>query len=68
VGGGETDLILPAGIVVENKVRDTTRDPFETGANYEWQVRRYSISTVTHVSVVVVAYKPADEAAILPLP
>lgn len=64
VAGGETDLVLPGSVVVENKVRDKTSDPFETGRHYEWQARRYSISMVSQVSFVVVGYRPADEAAI----
>jgi HD domain-containing protein len=67
VAGGETDLVLPGSVVVENKVRERTADPFETGLDYEWQARRYSVSMVSQVSFVVVAYRPASEAAILPL-
>ena len=69
LGGGETDLILDERIVVENKVRASkTRDPFDSGKNYAWQGRRYSIPLCSRVGVVVVAYRPADERAVLPLP
>ena len=69
VGGGETDLVLHDQIVVENKVaRDKVRDPFEVGPHYEWQARRYSIALCSRVQFVVVAYRPADESARLPLP
>ena len=68
VGGGETDLVLPGPIVLENKVRDATADPMGAGANYPWQTRRYSIAMSTRVGIVLVAYKPSSEAAILPLP
>jgi hypothetical protein len=66
VGGGETDLILPGSIVVENKVRDTTADPLEAGPHYPWQARRYSIAVCTRVAFIVVAYRPSDERAVLP--
>ena len=68
VGGGETDLVLPGNLIVENKVRGTTADPFDSGSNYPWQARRYAIAMSTTVSFVVVAYKPSGEQAILPLP
>lgn len=68
VGGGETDLSLYEGLIVENKVRDTTVDPFDAGSNYPYQSRRYSMALLQRVSFVVVAYRPASEAAIPPLP
>ena len=69
VGGGETDLVLHDRIVVENKVsRGEVRDPFEVGPHYEWQARRYSMALCSRVQFVVVAYRPADEAARPPLP
>ncbi len=68
VGGGETDLILYEGVVVENKVRDITADPLGAGCDYPYQARRYSIALLQRVSFVVVAYRPSGEGAILPLP
>ena len=68
VGGGETDLVLPGNIVVENKVRGTTSDPLTAGVDYEWQARRYAISMTSQVSFVVIGYRPANEPAILALP
>ena len=69
VGGGETDLILHNRIVVENKVgKDRIRDPFSSGPHYAWQARRYSIALCSRLVIVVFAYRPADEAALLPLP
>ena len=69
VGGGETDLILHDRIVVENKVaRGKVRNPFDFGPHYAWQARRYSMALCSRVEFVVVAYRPADEAARLPLP
>lgn len=68
IGGGETDLVLPGPLVVENKVRkELTAKPLESGPHYVWQARRYSIAVVTRVMFVVVGYRPANEAAILPL-
>lgn len=65
-GGGETDIILDDIVVVENKVRNETVDPFSVGADYSWQARRYAISICQRIVISMVAYKPASEAAILP--
>ena len=61
VGGGETDLVIPGPVIVENKVRGMTKDPLGTGCNYPWQARRYAIAIVSKVIFVVVAYQPAAE-------
>jgi hypothetical protein len=66
IGGGESDLVLPGPLVVENKVRPTTANPFEAGPDYVWQARRYSIAVSSRISFVVLAYRPASENAILP--
>ena len=69
LGGGETDLILLDRIIVENKVRDKrTRDPFKAGPHYTWQSRRYGIAICSRVAFVIIAYRPSDESALLPLP
>lgn len=69
IGGGEADLILHDRIIVEIKVRkEKTRDPFDTGLNYSWQARRYSLSLCSRVQFVVVGYRPTDETGLLPLP
>ena len=69
LGGGETDLIFSNGIVIENKVRkEKTNDPFAVGPDYAWQARRYSIALCSKITFVVVAYRPSNEAALLPLP
>ena len=68
IGGGETDLVLPGPLIIENKARDETADPFSSGPHYVWQGRRYSVAVCSNVVFVVVGYKPATEAAILPLP
>ena len=68
VGGGETDLVLYDAVVIENKVRGITADPFGAGTNYPYQSRRYSMALLQRVSFVVVAYQPSSESAILELP
>lgn len=68
VGGGETDLVLPGPLIIENKVRqEPTFAPLGSGCHYVWQARRYSIAICSSVMFVVVAYRPANEAVILPL-
>jgi hypothetical protein len=67
VAGGETDLILPGNVVVENKVRGEMADPY-VQQQFGYQARRYAISLVKSVAFVVLAYKPSSEAALLPLP
>jgi hypothetical protein len=67
LGGGKTDLLLPGDIVVENKVRDRTADPLQTGPHYSWQARRYAQAVCRQVAISVVAYQPASEGARLPL-
>ena len=67
MGGGETDLVLYDRIVVENKIRrEKTRDPFEAGAHYAWQARRYSRALCSKVVFVVLGYRPSDEAPCSP--
>jgi HD superfamily phosphohydrolase len=67
VAGGETDLVLSQLLVIENKVnRSTTAKPLDIG-DYAWQARRYSIAVAANVGVEVLAYKPSDENAILPM-
>ena len=68
IAAGETDLLLYERVLVENKVQAESSNPFETGPNYPYQARRYSLALVRRVSFVVVAYKPKSESAILPLP
>jgi len=67
LGGGKTDLVLSQCLVIENKVIDKTTDPFGKGEKFAWQARRYSIPICSKVAIVVVAYRPKDEFAILPL-
>jgi HD superfamily phosphohydrolase len=68
IGGGETDVILSGKLVVENKVADVTQDPKNLKPDADWQSRRYSIAFNRRVNFVIIAYKPANEAAFLPLP
>ncbi len=63
IAGGETDLVLPGSIVLENKKRGAMRDPVGTGANFAWQARRYAHGLCRRVGFVLVAYKPVDEKA-----
>lgn len=68
VGGGETDLLLSHLLVIENKVvRTGTSKPLECGEKFSWQARRYAIAIATRVAFEVVAYRPADERAVLPI-
>ncbi len=68
-GGGKTDLVLSEHIVVENKVvPHRTSNPFDIGARFSWQARRYSIALCNNVAFVVLAYRPKSEADLLPLP
>ncbi len=55
IAGGETDLVLYDRVLVENKSRGETADPFEVGGNYPYQARRYAIAMVQRVSFVVLA-------------
>lgn len=67
--GGETDLVLDSLLVIENKVvRSETSTPLTDGPRFSWQARRYGIALAQHVVAEMVAYKPASEAAILPIP
>jgi hypothetical protein len=68
ISGGEADVILPGKLVLENKVAGQTEDPRAIRPDAAWQARRYAIALNRRVSFVLVAYKPADDAAILPLP
>ena len=68
VGGGETDLLLSEQLVIENKVvRTPTATPLTEGEKFSWQARRYTIAIATRVAFEVMAYKPKDESAILPV-
>lgn len=66
-GGGETDILLPEHLVIENKVNHSpTNDPFND--LFLWQARRYSASLLSKVSYGVIGYKPKDENGYLSLP
>jgi hypothetical protein len=68
LGGGETDLILPSNLVVENKVyRSKTSSPLDVGPHYAWQGRRYAQAVCRQIVFSVVAYLPANEGARPPL-
>jgi hypothetical protein len=67
LAGGEVDLLVRTRLVLENKKTGATSDPFAKGPHYVWQARRYALSVCQNVLFVVVAYKPSNEAALLPL-
>lgn len=67
LSGGETDIILPQALVVENKViHKPTNDPFHEV--FLWQARRYSTSLLSKISYGVIAFKPQDEHGYLSKP
>ncbi len=68
MAGGESDLLLPGNLILENKVVDEIEDPSSVKPEADWQARRYSLSLNQRVSFVLVAYKPASETALLLLP
>jgi hypothetical protein len=66
--GGETDLVIDSLLIIENKViRDPTSSPMQDGPQFSWQARRYAIAIAQRVVVEMVAYRPKDETAIMPL-
>jgi hypothetical protein len=68
IAGGETDLVARDLIVVENKVaHQPVKDPFGSGPHYAWEARRYTIPICQTVCIVILAYRPTDEASVLPL-
>ncbi|MBI3449257.1 MAG: HD domain-containing protein [Acidobacteria bacterium] len=66
IGGGESDLVLNGSVVVENKVAGRCVDPFAVKLEAGWQARRYSIAILSSVAIVLLAYQPAGEHAVLP--
>ena len=55
-------------LIIENKVlKDRTADPFGRSPHFVWQARRYALAICSNVTIVVLAYKPANEAALLRL-
>ncbi|MCZ6834653.1 MAG: HD domain-containing protein [Planctomycetota bacterium] len=65
ISGGESDVILPGEIVVENKVVGESDDPWQSVPDAELQARRYRIGLCNSVAITVIAYKPKTEAAFL---
>jgi HD superfamily phosphohydrolase len=68
LAGGESDIVLPGDLILENKVAGTTSDVTRLKPDAAWQARRYSISLNRRISFVAIAYRPADESVFLPLP
>ena len=67
--GGETDLVIDNILVIENKViREPTSNPLTVGERFSWQARRYAIALAKSIAFEVVAYRPKDEASVMPLP
>jgi hypothetical protein len=66
--GGETDLVIDNILVIENKVvREPTCNPLTIGERFSWQARRYAIALAKSIAFEVVAYRPKDEASVMPL-
>jgi hypothetical protein len=69
IAGGETDVLLPGDLIVENKVEGTpVKDPGALKPGADWQARRYSIAICRNIHFIVVAFKPDDEKALPSLP
>ncbi len=68
VSGGETDLILPGNLIVENKVAGLTTDLQSLKPDAPWQARRYALAFNRRVFFVIIAYRPAAESKFLSLP
>jgi HD superfamily phosphohydrolase len=68
VAGGESDILLPGDIIVENKVVGETDDPMSEKLDSGWQARRYSMAFNRRISFIVLAYKPKTEGALLSQP
>jgi hypothetical protein len=68
LAGGETDIILPGELIIENKVAEKTRNLDGLKPDALWQARRYSIPLNRRISFLIIAYQPADETAIPSLP
>lgn len=68
ISGGETDIIVPPQLVIENKVADQVTDLSDLKPDAPWQARRYSIALNRRVSFAIIAYKPKDDSQLPPLP
>jgi HD superfamily phosphohydrolase len=58
LSGGEFDLVAEDRVVIENKIADAVRDPFDAKAAAATQGRRYAIALGGRVVLVVMAYVP----------
>jgi len=58
LSGGEFDLVAEGRVVIENKIAEKVRDPFDTKPAAATQGRRYAIALGGRVVIVVLAYIP----------
>ena len=58
MSGGESDLVVEDRIVIENKIADEVRDPFDAKPAAAMQGRRYAIALGARVVIVAMAYVP----------
>ncbi len=68
VGAGETDLVLPGDLVLENKVEAHATTPEGLKPHAPWQGRRYAFTLNGTCLFVLIAYKPKDETCLLSKP
>jgi hypothetical protein len=68
IAGGETDVIMPEKLIVENKVAGEVQDLSNLKPDADWQMRRYSMAYSRRIGFVIVAYKPGNEGALLAPP
>jgi hypothetical protein len=65
LGAGETDLILPGDLVLENKVEAAPATPDKLKPHAPWQARRYAFTLNSTCVFVLVAYRPKGEIDLL---
>jgi hypothetical protein len=59
VGGGQSDIILPGDLVLENKVVEETKDVSDLKPDADWQARRCSIALSFYCAVPAVPARAA---------
>ena len=65
IGGEQSELILPGGIVLENQVLGAVADPLEADPLRARQVRRHASGLCRRLGFALVAYARQDEASCL---
>lgn len=58
LSGGEFDLLAEDRVVIENKIAEQVRDPFDAKSAAATQGRRYAIALGARVVIVAIAYIP----------